>query len=142
MSTFSISKFGIHLLGEPEMGSRIASDSRGKKKKRTNYPPKTREEVWHSITIRPHSACLETYENRHATKIKTRNKRSSELLEASSDQYRLRRETAKNTLVLHLVKGTERLNETYLQRATLLNPQDSKAVQKEMCRHPEATDLC
>lgn len=92
--------------------------------------------------MRPHSACLETYENRHATKIKTRNKRSSELFEASSDQYRLRRETTKNTLVLQLVKVTERLNETYLQIATLLNPQDSKAVQKEMCRHPEATDLC
>lgn len=46
-------------------------------------------------------------------------------MEASNDQYRLRRETAKNTPVIQMVKGTESLNETYLQIATQLNPPDS-----------------
>lgn len=41
-------------------------------------------------------------------------------------------ETAKNTLVIQLVKETGSLNDT------ILNPHDSKAIQK---RHPKATDL-
>lgn len=47
-------------------------------------------------------------------------------------------ESAKNTLVIQLVKETESLNDMYSQKTTILNPHDSKAIQK---RCPKATDL-
>lgn len=105
-SAFSIRKFKRYLESQKQAASLTQRNTKG-----IDQSPKTREEVWQLIIMRPRSACLSPCEKRQTVEVRGKRKRNSDHLEASNDWQYLKMKNANNTSVIQLVKGTEGLNE-------------------------------